>query len=494
MVTKQYKEMVRKRQSRETRDERKKIEGEPETGDFSTKLGQISRKMLTSHSSILNVLGNPELDINIPERYTRAPTPMIDFKDPTFSLSSWQDISSPNRPTSLVLSNTSDDDEMALMTTTGHRVMVFETDEEEVAVDSIEFEPCDIQQEDSPTFIMPQLTVSDGSENLLSNKFAITILSSKLTLEITKFVETLKSDLNYELIKINHYGLFEFNSSNNSKKKSRKTNLLINNSNLIFLINDGSKIFIDFLSNQENFNLFPKLTIINMMTVNYFVNLFEIINIIKPYQIWKTSSLSNNSILLKCKNFIDLEFSQIEQLKNQLSTVYSSLMVSSKKDYKSIERKFRLDLSQSNNYIDPLQISLKFSKFSWIYNIFKSSLSKSESDLSDQHFGSSKLWLVASFTLGIGLGVGITSGTATMLGCYLYQICELPQAKSSPVFACQRIDDWEHIDSFFNLPSYQHFLDYVKLKTSDLKCFLDVLLHYVKGGFDKFLGLILSIF
>lgn len=473
MAKQQHKQKVMSSHSNRVKMLNDKEDARVEEMDETVTQVQLSRKMLTSHASILNVLGNPELDINIPERFTRAPSPLL--RDPSFSISSWQDISSPNQPTSLVLSNTSDDD-MAVIPP--HSVMMFDTDEDALA-DSMDF---DELQDDSRTFVMPQMSVSDGSDDLHSHQFVITILSSKLTLEITNFVDTLKQDLNYELIQINLYGL------SNNRKVPKRNDFQIAKSNLIFLINDGSKDFLDFLARQTNSEIFPKLTIINMMTVNYFVNLFEIINIIKPYQIWKTSSLSNNSILVKCKKFIDLEFCQIEQLHNQISTVYSSLMVSSKKDYKSLERQFKSDLSQSNINIDPLQISLKFSNITMVYNIVKDLFAKS-----DRNEQSSRLWLVASFTLGIGLGVGIASGAATMLGCYFYQMFNPPKSISRPPVSVKKIDDWDY-DSFLNLQIYHDFCDYLKLKSSDFKTFLNILLNYVTGGFEKFIGVLLSIF
>ena len=489
---------------------------------------QLSRKMFCSHSSILNALANPDLDFNIPDYIpdplTRENTPLL---DPSFSLSSWHDISlskfnsryrdspnlsypvssnvnspkipvslnanSPVPPTSLILSTTSDDDHDIAVLPNPHSVMVFETDEEGDLEDLLD-------DEESPTFVMPQISVSDGSVKF-RKPFQISVLSSKSNDEIRQFVNSLKQNLKFDSLNIHHFNLSKKSKSKKSYFKSIDAKI-IRNSDLIFVINDGSKLFLEFLSSifADDDVVTPKLTIINMMTVNYFINLFELINLIKPYQIWKTSSLTSGSVISKCQKFIDLEFSHLDLDKHQSSTMYSSLVVSTRKDYKAIERQFRLDLSESINFYDPLQLSGRFSNFSMVYNIFKNLFNTSNfggENFNNENFKSSKFWLVASFTLGVGLGVSLASGAATMFGCYIYQ--SFSQTQSLPIEGPStqsklNVNDWDFFDHLFPFHNYDDFVNYIKLATADLRNVLNFLVEYVKGGFEKIIGMMVAIF
>jgi hypothetical protein len=490
---------------------------------------QLSRKMFCSHSSILNVLANPDLDFNIPDfipdPLTRENTPLI---DPSFSLSSWHDISlskfnsryrdspnssypvssnmnspkipvcvnvnSPIPPTTLILSSTSDDDHDIAVLPDLHSVMVFETDEEGDMEDLLD--------DESPTFVMPQISVSDGSVKF-RKPFQISILSSRSNDEIREFVTSLRQNFKFDSLNIHHINL-----SKKSKSRSKKPYFksidpkIIKNSDLIFVINDGSKLFLKFLSSNfaDGELSTPKLTIINMTTVNYFINLFELINLIKPYQIWKASSLTSGSVISKCQKFIDLEFGHLDLDKHQASTMYSSLVVSTRKDYKAIERQFRLDLSESTSYYDPLQLSRRFSNFSMVYSIFRNLFNSTNyggEDFNDQNLKSSRFWLVASFTLGVGLGVSIASGAATMFGCYMYE--SIGQSQSLPIEGVSTqtkldMNGWDTFDNIFPFHNLEDLYNYIKLVTTDLKSVLNFLVEYVKGGFEKLVGIMVAVF
>lgn len=337
-------------------------------------------------------------------------------------------------PTSSILSITTDEDIDLIRDSTvilPSKIMVFETDEED--------EDEGIKRN---SFIMPVMSVSDNlPSNFNAKPFQITVLSSHLSykFETNELIRNIETDLDY--INISHF--------NASDRKSLKNSAVVKNSDLVFIVNDGSKSLVDYMSQifqnsaivEEHL---PKLTIINMMPVNYFINLFDLINNLKPYQIWKTSSLKQEKLVNKLKNFIELEVNKSEECsqlsrkdknlsltlasnnyKTRSRTMYSSLISNKKPNYKSIEKLFKLDLSASSSFEDPLRISHRFHHLNVLFSVAKKMLSSMKSKskeflLIETEDGtklafSSNFWLVCSFTVGIGIGVLASSGKKSIL-------------------------------------------------------------------------------
>lgn len=401
------------------------------------------RKLLTSHLSIYNALTNPELDMSpnmSPNLTLSRVTP--DLRDPMMTFSPWQsitndlenpydllgpygkvaddfkdlrrdfksDVSLPLVKTTSILSVTTDE-EGNISSSPKPNVMVFETDEED------DFK--------GTSFIMPRLYVSENIPRV-PKPFLITILTSTNT-DTTQFLYNIKQHLSY--IDIIHLIL---NERNNEK-------IHMQSSELIFVINDGSSIFVDFLT---SLNSYPKLTIINLMTVNYFINLFNLINNLQPYQIWKTPSLKEAKLLDRIKNYVEIELSQMDQpvdskdfIKkgsdlelqmlainslNMSRSLYTNLIPQTKSNYKDIEKQYKSDLEGSTSFSDPLKISQNFSYIRILYSLLKKSLKK-DVGVEKISTNGSQLWLVCSFTMGIGLGIGFATGAASLIGFYVYQ-------------------------------------------------------------------------
>lgn len=416
-----------------------------------------------------------------------------------------------NKPSSSILSlTTSDEDELrdeSMVRVTSNKtnldkkskVMVFETDEEDAdddyladhdavnridtnesyAVSHDEDEHDDNDDEKTlsidlnsnnhnsmllsnpNSFIMPKLSIADSIR-----KYQITILSSDNyvyhdeTNDLLRDIEFTCNFTNSD-VHINHIIISNKDDQIHNEKLFQK-------SNLIFIINDGSTVFVDKLSftsqqilkeSNDSFQHFsPKLTIINMMTVNYFTNLFELIDHFRPFQIWKTSSLKQPKLLSKLKNFINNELAddfinvdggggkynkeyckkvreQDLKKKSNTNSVYANLVSHKKTDYRNLEKQIKLEIQVSNIYdnVDPLKLSSSFLHVNILYSILKKLYSPygsnrtlcNHKDIVKSSSASSSstnnnLWLICSFGVGIGLGFGITSGAFTMIGFYIY--------------------------------------------------------------------------
>ncbi|ODV77184.1 uncharacterized protein CANTADRAFT_27111 [Suhomyces tanzawaensis NRRL Y-17324] len=296
------------------------------------------KKLLNSHLSIYNALNNPDLDVspNLSYQNTARFTPDL---DPLFLITSWQSVSnesfdhsrvqsvnsyqssrfqtpSPaaNKPASILSITTDEDAKESIVIVqspkTVSNVMVFETDEEDVE---------EVEESKNPSsFIMPKMLLSDTHRSYDSN-FQITVISSCSSYQndSSHLVESIGRKLDNREIIIKHLVL-EGQGPTSSKALKKQYNS-VKNSSLVFIINDGSKVLVEFLSSflkkyrkEEECEQNLKLTIINVMTFNYFITLFDLINSIRPYQIWKTSSLKNEKLLDKLKDFVKVEFSQSE--------------------------------------------------------------------------------------------------------------------------------------------------------------------------------------
>lgn len=493
----------------------------------------------------------------------RFPTPS---NDSSFSLASWQAISmssesiqdimkqhskkptnqhSPllsNRGASSIISFTSDEDEVvsnSLVRVTSvkkDKVMVFETDEEDeyafndvVRTNSNDSYNSDFHDDDEKTlsinmnhlggstksensFIMPKMAISDRLK-----KFQITILTSN---NLQYQGET--NQLIKELVQNSNFSNSDFHITHlmlDNEPRLKYNELVVKTSDLIFIINDGSDCFVDELTNifrsiivekrgsqADNIvsdeELLPKITVINMMTVNYFSNLFEIINCLRPCQVWKTSSLKNPTILNKLKQFIREELSDGDHFKQDYfkklikvnskkekssssNSMYLNLVPTEKTNYKLIEKQIKSELKLSN--IDPLRISSSLPSVNVFYvlgkHLFRPQDSKDVLEYAENlclggpgvSFGNgNNLWLLCSFTLGIGLGVTIASGAVTMAGFYL----------------CERVPTWFFHDQAEETAELNNFLpvQYTDSENSVLK----KLMSNVDSKLDTFNQLIMD--
>lgn len=461
------------------------------------------RKLLSSHLSIYNALTNPDLDLSPAsplfagkERYTPPPLDFPVAMDPV-SLHNWSHINvrrdglsdltrqalassaSPRPASASILSITSDEENPSdsivvvpsFKSAAGSKVMVFETDEEDEGDDytyirsgksvSGQFGDDDktlTSHSDKhqkhisvPTnlhslFIMPKMSLLDNGKHA-----QLTILSSSnaaLRSETLGLIDFIRNNVDVSLkVHVHHLVIaltpLKFDIS------------VMKSSDMLFLVNDGSLLFIEcmdaLLRSCEN-TAVPKLTVINVMTTNYFINLFEIINGTRPQQIWKTPSLTNSKLLCKLQTYITEELdedsgrhaqefkakskkfnarrkSPCKGNKPEVNSVYNTISTTRKPDYKVIERQIRTEMLTSLSYanIDPLQLLSNLTHLSALLGAFKRYFGSGGSPGEDSDWLSmisKHLWLICSFSLGIGVGVTVASGAVTSTGKGFSQISQ----------------------------------------------------------------------
>ncbi|CAH2354461.1 hypothetical protein CLIB1423_16S03180 [[Candida] railenensis] len=315
--------------------------------------------------------------------------------------------------------------------------------------------------------------------------------------------------------------------------------LNIRHSDLIFLINDGSfafvekclKVFQEAEDEDGCEDAFPKVSIINLITVNYFINLFDLINNLKPHQIWKASSLKATQLRSKLKEFIAGEIEEDDAstlnntsasaslIKKSLSSSIASTSTTSKKpNYKQIEKRFKNELQYSSSSlenVDPLFISNKCTYINIMSSIFKNL--QSTFDLDNYNYG--RLWFLCSFSLGIGLGIGIANGATTIVGVSI--LGNESKMLSSPDFinfntapdinlaagsatrnawnvvykigeACKDFKD-EILEDITKSSVFLELKNIANLSASYLYGLNILLLDNVKGGLEKVFGLFMYI-
>lgn len=452
------------------------------------------RKLLCSHLSIYNALTNPDLDLNLAnsphlkERYTPPPLHFPVAIDPLPQLLLWLPLNVASEPIDLarqvvtastsprpqsasILSITSEEDNpsdsmviVPSLKNLGSKVMVFETDEEDDADEYTyvgSLKSTYLYGDDktltnnggiprkhisAPTnlhslFIMPKMSLSDSGKPV-----QLTILSTcndALKVETQALIDYIKNNMVMSLkVQVHHLVIAQ------SPLKFDISVLL--NSTLLFLVNDGSLLFVEFMDAllesgcQESL---PKLTVINIMTTNYFINLFEMINNTRPHQIWKTPSLRSSKLLSKMNSYINEELGDgtsgrhaqafktrskkyMKKRKpdhtestEQSNSMYDSLTPTRKPDYKSIEKQIRSEMLMSLSYanIDPLQLSSNLNHLRALLGAFKRFFGSSSPDLVPDNSDGLALmrrhmWLICSFSVGIGVGVTVASGAVAFLG------------------------------------------------------------------------------
>lgn len=483
-------------------------------------------KLLELHSSVYNALTNPDLDVNIPTLPpldTYSPGPMDLRLTSSFLL--WQNLHLPdsvarllfaarstgaspnsvNRPLSSILSS-EEDESLVLVPLAKGSVMVFETDEESEGEDLPEmphkYGSCPLAAfgDDTSTltandehagkkvglplhlsFIMPKISLSDTQ-----SRYRVTVVtsaSSSMKIESSQLIEFFQNSFGsvMQRIQITHLVV-----SNTPLKLDLS---LLKSSNLVFVVNDGTmtipQVLLSAALSTDHTDL-PKLTIINIITTNYFINLVDMISAWRPFQIWKSPSLGSEPFRLRIKSFVEDELldtsggryaEEFEAKKrkfqrskspplgsddvtdadalNASNSMYDSLVRPRKPDYKGIERQIRseLQMSQSFSNTDPLRLSSDLHNFAHMYRIAKTLLglqatSPSDSELQLQRMGGLRnviswiwslvptrnVWLICSFSMGLGVGVTVASGAATMFAVYFFE-----SARAYSSVACEKV-------------------------------------------------------
>ncbi|EGW34613.1 uncharacterized protein SPAPADRAFT_60047 [Spathaspora passalidarum NRRL Y-27907] len=459
-------------------------------------------KLLNSHSSVFNALNNPELDSPMLFDSPRLRTPEVFLDQSTtqgqqsqFSITSWQSITNEflqNSPaisrvpsnikrvtkTSSILS-TDDDlprDYSAIIVPSPSNInaMVFDTDEE----GDSEYE---IPQ---PSFIMPKMSFSANSEPAF-NKYQVAILSFSHKPEIDQLIGSLRDELSKQ-VNIIHINL---------QGEWRNTKSIMQTSNLIFIINDGSSSIVKYLNTimdkpvEEDSQ---KVTIVNLITVNYFINLFELINSLRPYQIWKAASLKQDNLIDRFTSFIELECDAEDNSKQIVpkAMYYSSLISTQRQDYKVIEKQFKFDLQSSTTYNDPFKLSKSFVKLDLLFSNFKK--------LFVSNGGDNNMWLIYSFTMGIGFGIGMATGTMSLLGYYVYdELCGGGKIETEAILQEApkvEFDSGSTMDKLLEgLSNARIVLEVKEFCTNYVLGFSSTVFVCIQGGLEKVISLFLSV-
>lgn len=509
---------------------------------------QNQLKLLNSHLSIYNALTNPDLELSPNLKgnnvLTRFPSPaQIPLSpesnhEPKLSIDeSWQSITndldskfienqrfmdhhailrtlsnsplfmgqSPGRPSSLLSITTDEEAQDAIdplvvvpnsnsSFNVAESAMVFETDEE-TDDDSNEGE-----HKLDNTLIMPKVSMS--SENSGSLKLLRVVLLSSSNVEYStqasQLMEIIKNELE-DKVKVDHLCI--------TKQSFTKLNReLFKSANVVFIINDGSSIFHEYLkyaSNEsKNRKENTKIVIINMMTVNYFINLVNLITDFHPDQMWKTPSLNHGGLVMRLRCFMEGEMSgslystsvELRPTIERSGSIYSSLTSVNKPNYKKLEKQFKAELSDPS-HVDPLDLK-KINFFNGLSVMIKNIAAYLKGDDSNSVvFNKPTVFAIAAFSLGISLGVSFNNFTK-WAGIYFTN--GLLDNKSA-IFTDIKTE--EALVPLFNYRDFKDtmkssFVSAVKGIITELSTSLDQLLttmkfassltvDYAKGGLDK---------
>lgn len=381
----------------------------------------------------------------------------------SLNLSSFHDIaklmriSSPfscniSRPASASILSNSTDEELhsdslvfvpSLKKQISPQVLLFETDEEDEADDDIPFANGDVKNPEVD-YGRPTITFSNSQRNSVRTDLLQTFIMPKMllsedigTLQLTMVSsegETVINEIQFlmESILASVTSRLTISHIILGKIPLQEEVYLARNSDLLLAINDGcvwiSVLVESMVDDKSNGNSLPLLLVVNLLTSNYFANLFEIIRKLRPSQSLKSVSLKNRDFLEKIKGLIDEELRKAKinaiarkfspenaTFLDEITSMYKTFGDSiNKPDYRNIERTIRHEMIFAPDYhsVDPLKLSSSLSHLTVLVN-----------SLSDLFMGGScdgkfanlspanreTLWFVCSFSVGVGLGITLNA-------------------------------------------------------------------------------------
>lgn len=490
--------------------------------DNSSSAGAAYRKLLNSHLSIYNVLTNPELDKSINASKLEQNSMM--FNDECFSLSSWQTLSNESfgdckniheeRPNS-VLSSASEDEQRPPKRGDAYSAsadaMVFRKEGEDIKEFDTEKKDKESSLDEKSvlsefnSFIMPRLSViGELKSQSINSPFVLSVLSSSESIpreDILKVFNDIKNEHQETNIIVN---CFFVESEDDLALRNG-----ILESQLIFVINDGSDALLDFFVNRAVYvfdtGKASKLTVINMINLKYFITLFHIIRVLRPYNIWKTPSIRNSKCIKLLRNYLLEEISPTEAVEAYGLTVYDEKSCSSlkKENYKTMMKSFKEELKANSSfeYVDPLQITSNFPSIR-LFSIIIRKFAASNSHLSISNFICEHFRALYATTITIGLGVGVVQLTRA-IQVYLSRdqdllVAELPPSKNMLVSHVEEafggvrksmmatlFDSYDfYADSVKNSKIYQNLIYWLSKNSRELKCFCHWFINCAKNGID----------
>ena len=484
--------------------------------------GTAYRKLLNSHLSIYNVLTNSELDKSITASNLEQNSMM--FNDESFSLSSWQALSNESfgdckhiheeRPNS-VLSSASEDEQRPPKknntVSASADAMILRNQEE----DAKEYDSGDNDKENSlgdnsvlsdfNSFIMPRLSlISELQSQRISSAFVLSVLGSSECIsreDAHNVFDDIKNELRDTNIIVNF--LYVESEDDHALRNG------IQESRLIFVINDGSDALLDFFVSRAVFVFdtknTSKLTVINMLNLKYFITLFHIIRLLRPYNIWKMSSIRNTKCIKLLRNYLLEEISPTETIGAYGLTVYDGKSSSSlkKENYKSMVKSFKDELKANSSfeYVDPLQITSNFPSIR-LFSLMIQKLSESNSHFSISNFICEHFRAIYAMTITIGLGVGMVQ-LSRAVQVYLTRdqdlsVVDLPPDRNMVVshvegaisgvrksVVAKILDGYEFYSDYIkNSKIYQNLIYWLSTNSHKVKYFCCWFINCAKDGID----------
>lgn len=381
-----------------------------------------------------------------------------DFVRP-FRFSSPFSCASPRPASASILSNSTDDElpsESLVMvpSVSKLKVLVFETDEEDndpidanelklvtsrgkttgatagfddddktlIPPTQINSVPAFLNKQNShQSFVMPKMSLSQDSV-----KFQLTIISGNneaMNQECNGLIAMLESTV-HPPSSSTHLHVSYLALSQIPLKLELS---LIHNSDCLFIVNDGLLVLGEAMtavagSVSEDVSL-SKVTIINILTTNYFINLFDIINSVNPYQIWKTTTFKTEKLSDRIKAYVESEMAAHKKRpvskkskklakgkkarRNRGSRSLSTEKMSTcqlSQDYKSLLTTLQDELAASLGLteIDPLSFSSSLNHLkAFVNNVPKSFPFGSPDDPKSLK----QLLIICGFSVGVGMGI-----------------------------------------------------------------------------------------
>lgn len=421
-----------------------------------------------------------ELCIGPGDRQSPVPTwPTVNLPTDTlpdfarlFRLNSPFSCPSPRPASASILSNSTDDElpsESLVMvpSVSKLKVLVFETDEEDndvadegngndlCLVPSVTGGPMTRFDDDDQTltsatqahsmplflnsqnthqsFVMPKMSLSQDCP-----KFQLTVLSSNTELMIQEcnalvaMIECAVFEQNSHL-HISHLAL--------TKAPEKVELALIHSSDSIFIVNDGLIVLGETMAAVSRSIPkgveFAKVTVINILTANYFINLFDIINSVTPFQIWKTSTLKTDKLSDKIKKFVESEMASQKKSKDKQkggrkgkrgrrykasggSMPKLQTEKAQETDYKALQTSFQNELvsSLTLTYVDPLNFSSSLSHLRALIDSFPKLLPFGSND---DPKSVKRLLIIYGVSLGVAMGVVLGTGRLVKIAYNEYE-------------------------------------------------------------------------
>lgn len=383
-------------------------------------------------------------------------------------------------------------------------------------------------------FVMPKMSLSQDCI-----KFQLTILSSNNQLMIqechsliTMIEDAVQSPNSSARLHVSHLAL---------SQAPLKVELgLMHNSHSLFLVNDGLLVLSEAMtavarSIPKGADV-AKVSVINILTTNYFINLFEIINSVTPHQIWKTSTLKTEKLFSKIKSFIESEMASVKKTtkeqkrkkakkgkKKPLSKLIPIEGVVESQTYQTLKNSLQDELAAllTLDHVDPLNLSSSLGHVRLIVN----SISKSLAFGSSKDFTSLKrMVIVCGFSVGIGVGILLTANEIVKFVSEQYhkfkvltftldavpeKLVEISIYPSE--FSSVLVTEKFKVATEYFMEGLDDVYDYyikdslvgdfvlslgrvVNVLTSDMRSFSSLLVASVHGGYDKSSALVSSLF